>query len=127
MVFGNTTCPVQASSWCKCCLVQSTVEGGRGLGGAGERERKSESESERERAKNRDKQRETDRETQGQRDRDTGTERFEEGAPASLRRARKEAWPFCRTISGVRLCWELEEPKGPKGTTARSQPDAGSF
>ena len=28
---------------------------------------------------------------------------------------RKKAWPFCRTISGVRLCWELEEPKGPKG------------
>ena len=28
---------------------------------------------------------------------------------------RKEAWSFCRTISGVRLCWELEEPKGPKG------------
>ena len=28
---------------------------------------------------------------------------------------RKEAWPFYRTIPGVRLCWELEEPKGPKG------------
>ena len=28
---------------------------------------------------------------------------------------RKEAWPFYRTSSGVRLCWELEEPKGPKG------------
>ena len=28
---------------------------------------------------------------------------------------RKEAWPFYRTISGVRLCWELEVPKGPKG------------
>jgi len=27
---------------------------------------------------------------------------------------RKEAWPFYRTISGVRLFWELEEPKGPK-------------
>jgi len=27
---------------------------------------------------------------------------------------RKEAWPFYRTISGVRLYWELEEPKGPK-------------
>ena len=27
---------------------------------------------------------------------------------------RKEAWPFYRTISGVRLCWELQEPKGPK-------------
>ena len=31
---------------------------------------------------------------------------------------RKEAWPFYRTISGVRLCWELEEPKGPKGPSA---------
>jgi len=28
---------------------------------------------------------------------------------------RKEAWPFYRTISGVCLWWELEEPKGPKG------------
>jgi len=27
---------------------------------------------------------------------------------------RKEAWSFYGTISGVRLCWELEEPKGPK-------------
>ena len=27
---------------------------------------------------------------------------------------RKEAWPFYKTISGVRLCWVLEEPKGPK-------------
>ena len=27
----------------------------------------------------------------------------------------KEAWLFCRTSSGVRLCWELEEPKGPEG------------
>ena len=26
---------------------------------------------------------------------------------------RKEAWPFCRKKSGVRLCWELEEPEGP--------------
>ena len=31
---------------------------------------------------------------------------------------RKEAWPVYRTSSGVRLCWELEEPKGPKGLTA---------
>jgi hypothetical protein len=30
----------------------------------------------------------------------------------------KEAWPFYRTIPGVRLCWELEEPKGPKGPLA---------
>ena len=28
---------------------------------------------------------------------------------------RKEEWLFCRTSSGVRL-WELEEPKGPKGS-----------
>jgi len=28
---------------------------------------------------------------------------------------RKEAWSFYRKISGVSLCWELEEPKGPKG------------
>ena len=28
---------------------------------------------------------------------------------------RKEAWLFCRTSSSVRLYWELEEPKGPKG------------
>ena len=28
---------------------------------------------------------------------------------------RKEACSFYRTISGVRLCWELEEPKGRKG------------
>ena len=29
---------------------------------------------------------------------------------------RKEAWPLYRTISGVRLCWVLEETKGPKGS-----------
>ena len=28
---------------------------------------------------------------------------------------RKEAWPLYKTISGVRLCLELEESKGPKG------------
>ena len=28
---------------------------------------------------------------------------------------RKEAYSFYGTISGVRLCWELEEPQGPKG------------
>ena len=28
---------------------------------------------------------------------------------------RKGAWSFFKSISGVRLCWELEEPKGPKG------------
>ena len=26
-----------------------------------------------------------------------------------------EAWRFYRTLSGVRLCWELEEPQGPEG------------
>ena len=30
---------------------------------------------------------------------------------------RKKAWPFYRAISGVRLCWELEEPKGPEGAS----------
>ena len=28
---------------------------------------------------------------------------------------RKDTWLFCRTSSGVRLCWQLEEPKGPEG------------
>ena len=28
---------------------------------------------------------------------------------------RKEVWSLYRTSSGVRLCWELEEPKGPEG------------
>ena len=28
---------------------------------------------------------------------------------------RKETWPSSRTTFGVRLCWELEEPIGPKG------------
>jgi len=28
-------------------------------------------------------------------------------------RSVEEAWPFYRTISGVRLYWVLEEPKGP--------------
>jgi len=37
---------------------------------------------------------------------------------------RKEAWPFYRTSSGVRLCWELEEPKGLEGTQTRSGPRA---
>ena len=26
---------------------------------------------------------------------------------------------FCRTIFGVRLCWELEETKGPQGSFLR--------
>jgi hypothetical protein len=35
---------------------------------------------------------------------------------------RKEAWSFYRTTSGVRLCWKLEEPKGPKGPRRRARP-----
>ena len=35
---------------------------------------------------------------------------------------RKEAWSFYRTSSGVRLCWELEEPKGPKGSRGGTLP-----
>ena len=38
----------------------------------------------------------------------------------------KEAWSFYRTISGVHLCWELEEPKGPKGS-ATLRPRASNF
>jgi len=30
----------------------------------------------------------------------------------------KEAWPFYRTISGVRLYWVLEEPEGTKAPIA---------
>ena len=36
-------------------------------------------------------------------------------APGGLNVIQKEAWLFCRTSSGVRLCWELKEAKGPKG------------
>ena len=36
---------------------------------------------------------------------------------------RKEARFFYRTSSGVCLCWELEEPKGPKGRVCESVPD----
>ena len=32
---------------------------------------------------------------------------------------RKEAWPVYRTISGVRLFWELEGSKGPQGRRSR--------
>ena len=32
---------------------------------------------------------------------------------------RKEAGPFYRTSSGVRLCWELGEPEEPKGSNIR--------
>ena len=34
---------------------------------------------------------------------------------------RKDACPFYRTSSGVRLCWEIEEPKGPKGPVIRKE------
>ena len=37
------------------------------------------------------------------------------GPTGGLDVIRKEAWSFYRTISDVRLCWELEESKGPKG------------
>ena len=33
---------------------------------------------------------------------------------------RKGSWSFYRTISNVRLCWELEEPRGPKVKVACS-------
>ena len=36
-------------------------------------------------------------------------------------RSALEAWPFYRTISCVRLCWVLEEPKGPKGADTVSE------
>jgi len=32
----------------------------------------------------------------------------------------KEAWSFYITISSVRLCWELEEHQGPKGSSRLS-------
>ena len=38
---------------------------------------------------------------------------------------RKEAWSFYRTISGVRLCWQLEEREGPKGLVSRWQEPKG--
>ena len=37
---------------------------------------------------------------------------------------RKEAWSFYRTTSGLRLYWELEDPKGPQGHV---RPVAGSY
>ena len=48
-----------------------------------------------------------------------------ESSPSGKRRLgrldviRKEAWPFYRTIPGVRLCWELEESTGPEGRIMR--------
>ena len=50
---------------------------------------------------------------------------LENARPAFLnprRLIRKEAWPFYRTILGVRLRWELEEPKGPKGLSGDTTP-----
>ena len=45
------------------------------------------------------------------------------GGPGVIR---KEAWRFYRTIPGVRLCWELEGPKGPKGRGDRGYSIIGS-
>jgi hypothetical protein len=39
---------------------------------------------------------------------------------------RKEAWSFYRTIFGVRLCWEFEEPKKSEGGTASERHRLGS-
>ncbi len=39
------------------------------------------------------------------------------GSIGGLDVTRKEAWPFYRTISGVCLCWVLEQLQGPKGLT----------
>ena len=39
---------------------------------------------------------------------------------------RKKAWPSYRTSSGALLCWELEEPKGPKGLERNVPPPPGS-
>ena len=46
---------------------------------------------------------------------DTPVPSFDHERNSWSRVIRKEAWSFCRTIAGVRLCWELEEPKGHKG------------
>ena len=35
---------------------------------------------------------------------------------------RKEAWSLYSTSSGDRLCWEFEEPKGPKGSLTPHHP-----
>ena len=35
--------------------------------------------------------------------------------PAAGSSSTRPSWPFYRTIFGVRLCCELEEPEGPKG------------
>jgi len=43
-------------------------------------------------------------------------------APGGLNVIRREAWLFCGTSSGVRICWELEEPGGPKGPWYSSCP-----
>jgi len=36
----------------------------------------------------------------------------------------EEAWSFYRTSSGVRLCWELEEHKRPKGPLSSAPPSS---
>jgi len=59
--------------------------------------------------------REIDRERERYRER-----KRERDVKGGLDVSRKEAWSFCRKQSGVRLCWELEEPKGPKGQTERA-------
>jgi len=41
----------------------------------------------------------------------------------SVELAVKKAEPSCRMSSSVRLCWELEEPKGPKGPYYRCPRD----
>ena len=38
---------------------------------------------------------------------------------------REESWLFCTTSSGVRLCWELEEPQGPNGESEAADAGAG--
>ena len=43
-------------------------------------------------------------------------------APGGLNVIPKEAWLSCRSSSGVRLCWELEEPNGPKKKGVASAP-----
>ena len=37
------------------------------------------------------------------------------GSTGELDVIRKEAWPFYRMISSVRLCWEIEKSEGSQG------------
>jgi len=46
---------------------------------------------------------------------------FSRVVPGPFDVIRKEAWSFYRTSSGVRLYWELEEPKGPSSVRGLSQ------